>query len=94
MSSHGIAWDTDKDLYGKTEYQPSEIEPPPNWIRRYPNYTSFDPPNLETDENFQVWMRTAGLPYFSKLALRNDTGVMVQGTYQVEIWDGKIPTTT
>jgi len=32
-------------------------------------------------------MRTAGLPTFSKLALRNDHDVMTAGTYQIQISD-------
>ena len=36
-----------------------------------------------------VWMRTAGLPTFSKLYQRNDDEPMRQGTYRVTISDGK-----
>ena len=41
-------------------------------------------------EEFQVWMRTAGLPTFSKLALRNDNQTMKAGNYQVDIDDCKV----
>ena len=89
MSNQGIAWASDKDLYGVTQYKWNQVAPPPNWMVRYPNGYTPDqpPPNLHTDEAFQVWMRTAGLPTFSKLALRNDTGVMQSGMYQVDIHD-------
>lgn len=32
-----------------------------------------------------VWMRTAGLPTFSKLYQRNDDKAMIAGRYQIEI---------
>ncbi|MCJ1350718.1 MAG: hypothetical protein MMC33_000699 [Icmadophila ericetorum] len=87
MASQNIAWSSDAKLYGVTKYNYSEIAPPPNWKPRFPNgYTdSNPPPNLVTDEPFQVWMRLAGLPNFSKLALRNDTTAMPSGRYQVDI---------
>ncbi|KAI5462598.1 ligand-effect modulator 3 family [Mariannaea sp. PMI_226] len=88
-----IAWDSDKDLYGETKYTFDQVLPPPNWIERYPNnYTKENPPpNLKEWEAFQVWMRTAGLPTFSKLYQRNDTTAMQNGTYEV-IVDDYFPT--
>ncbi|PNY28234.1 Uncharacterized protein TCAP_01833 [Tolypocladium capitatum] len=93
MSTTGIAWDSDKDLYGPTKYNISQIIPPPNWQKRYPNnYTdSNPPPNLKNWEAFQVWMRTAGLPAFSKLYQRNDKDAMGNGRYQVVV-DDHFPT--
>jgi hypothetical protein len=41
------------------------------------------------DEAFQVWMRTAGLPTFSKLALRNDKDIMREGIYEIRIEDSE-----
>ncbi|KAA6409674.1 MAG: LEM3 CDC50 family [Lasallia pustulata] len=87
MTNKGIAWDSDKSLYGKTKYSIENITVPPNWKERWPNgYTADNPPpDLSNYEEFQVWMRTAGLPAFSKLALRNDKEPMDCGTYQVDI---------
>lgn len=87
MTTKGIAWDSDKDLYGPTAYQPQDILPPPNWVKAYPNNYTTDnpPPNLKEWEAFQVWMRTAGLPTFSKLFKRNDDVPMEAGTYQIAI---------
>lgn len=86
MTDRGIAWTSDQARYGKTKYNASDIVPPPNWMERFPNgYTEDNIPDLKTWEAFQVWMRTAGLPTFSKLALRNDTQKMDKGTYQVDI---------
>lgn len=89
MSETGIAWDSDKDLFKNisSETALDSIAVPLNWRVRYPNgYTdSNPPPNLGTDEHFMVWMRTAGLPTFSKLYMRNDTEKMAKGTYQVDI---------
>lgn len=94
MTNKGIAWDSDKALYGPTKYKPEDIAVPPNWRKQYPDDTYSDehrPPNLEEYEEFQVWMRTAGLPAFSKLALRNDKEKMACGTYQLDIVDSKSP---
>lgn len=89
MTSQGIAWNSDKALYGSTKYKLEDIAVPPNWALRFPDgYTAESPPpKLDDDEGFQVWMRTAGLPSFSKLALRNDNETMQCGTYQVDIHD-------
>lgn len=90
MTDNGIAWSSDKDLYGPTKYNFSEVSPPPNWRVRYPTYNETFPfPELHEDEAFQVWMRTAGLPTFSKLARRNDDDVMPIGRYMIEINDCK-----
>ncbi|KAI0999878.1 Meiotically up-regulated 89 protein [Podosphaera aphanis] len=84
----GISWDSDKELYGDSEYASdwSQVAVPPNWRLRYPNnYTIDNHPKLKEDEAFQVWMRLAGLPTFSKLAQRNNTHPMKSGTYSVDI---------
>ncbi|ODA83667.1 hypothetical protein RJ55_02182 [Drechmeria coniospora] len=93
MTTDGIAWASDKELYGPTKYNLSRILPPPNWAKRYPeNYTTDNPPpNLQEWEAFQVWMRTAGLPAFSKLYQRNDTAAMTNGRYEIVI-DDHFPT--
>lgn len=87
--SNEIAWPSDADLYGDfpKDMRYDEVVPPPNWKLRYPNGYSDTrkPPNLHTWQAFQVWMRTAGLPNFSKLYRRNDTEVLVSGTYTVAI---------
>ncbi len=89
QNSSNIAWSSDKALYGNfpQDMNYSSVAPPPNWQLRYPNGYSdkSPPPNLGDDETFMVWMRTAGLPTFSKLAQRNDTAPMTKGTYQVDI---------
>lgn len=89
MSETGIAWESDKDLFKNiaSDIDISLIRPPPNWIVRYPNNYTVDnpPPNLNTDEHFIVWMRTAALPDFSKLYMRNDDEALTKGTYQVDV---------
>ena len=88
MTDKGIAWSSDAALYNPTSYHVEDIVPPPNWILRYPNgYTQENLPNLKEDEAFQVWMRTAGLPNFSKLAKRNDNETMQCSIYRVDIDD-------
>ncbi|KAJ4412048.1 alkylphosphocholine resistance protein lem3 [Gnomoniopsis sp. IMI 355080] len=87
MTEKGIAWNSDKSLYKQTTLDPSTIAPPPNWMVRYPDGYSTDnpPPDIGTDEHFMVWMRTAALPSFSKLYMRNDADTLQAGTYQVNI---------
>lgn len=86
MTKKGIAWDSDKELIKKTEYEPGAVVPPPNWRERYPNYDN-GIPNLHEDEDFMVWMRTAALPTFSKLSRRNDNESMQSGRYRLDIKD-------
>ncbi|KAH9906891.1 lem3 cdc50 family protein [Xylariomycetidae sp. FL2044] len=90
MKNTSIAWESDKALYGPMKSQDySNIVPPPYWRARYPdNYTQENPPpNLKEDEHFIVWMRTAGLPTFSKLYQRNDNEALPIGTYSLDIID-------
>lgn len=74
-SETGIAWPGESKKYAATiTYDLSQITPPPNWQRLYPNGYTNDtpPPDLKSNEHFQNWMRTAGLPTFTKLWGRND----------------------
>ncbi|KAG9706290.1 CDC50 family protein, partial [Aureobasidium melanogenum] len=76
------------DLYKQTPYTVDQVSPPPNWRMMYPEYSDSIPiPNIHDWEEFHVWMRTAGLPAFSKLALRNDTATMRSGQYEMDIYD-------
>ena len=54
---------------------------------QFPNGYTKDqpPPNFHVDERFQNWMRTAGLPTFTKLYGRNDQDELLQGRYQITI---------
>ncbi|KAL0947286.1 hypothetical protein HGRIS_013406 [Hohenbuehelia grisea] len=88
LSDKNIAWPGERKKYVDTPgYDFSAIVPPPNWAKRYPNnYTNENPPpNLRDDQRFQNWMRTAGLPTFSKLYGRNDTVTLSKGRYEVII---------
>lgn len=86
MTADGIAWATDKNRFKKTEYNASQVVPPPNWAKIFPNnYTEENLPDISTWEPLQNWMRTAGLPTFSKLAMRNDNEVLKAGTYSVDV---------
>jgi len=88
MSEKNIAWPGEAKKYvAQPDYQLSEIVPPPNWRARYPDgYTeSNPPPNLKEDEHFQNWMRTAGLPTFTKLYSRNDSDKLSKGRYQIVV---------
>lgn len=97
FSSTGIAWPGESKKYvsnpvpgGYSSY--TDIKPPPNWALRFPNgYTnSTPPPDLKNDEHFQNWMRTAGLPTFTKLYGRNDADTMQKGRYRIVIGMSKI----
>ena len=90
MNSQGTAWSSDRDLYKPTPYTEDQVVPPPNWRLQYPTYNATFPlPNLQEWDAFQIWMRTAGLPTFSKLSLRNDTATMRSGWYYVDVNDCK-----
>lgn len=93
FSSKNIAWPGEARKYAtKTEYNPADIVPPPNWHQRFPNgYNDTNIPDLKADEHFQNWMRTAGLPTFTKLYGRNDNDVMQKGTYQITVDLSKHP---
>ncbi|KAI1850756.1 hypothetical protein JX265_004468 [Neoarthrinium moseri] len=97
QNSSNIAWDSDNALYGNlpagTDYD--TILPPPNWQKQYKDgkySTDSPPPDLNNNQQFMVWMRTAGLPTFSKLYMRNDSHAMEAGTYDIEILS-EFPTT-
>ncbi|TCD68223.1 hypothetical protein EIP91_011292, partial [Steccherinum ochraceum] len=86
FSEKGIAWPGEAKKYATTPgYNLNEIVPPPNWGLRFPNgYTTDNPPpDLKADEHFQNWMRTAGLPTFTKLWGRNDNDRLLKGRYQI-----------
>ncbi|KAK0240501.1 cell cycle control protein [Armillaria nabsnona] len=93
FSSNNIAWSGEAKKYATTPIGSGgyssldDIVPPPNWMKRFPNgYNDTNlPPNLKEDLHFQNWMRTAGLPTFTKLYGRNDADTMVAGTYQIVI---------
>lgn len=86
MTNQSISWASDKKLYGQTAYAWDQVAVPPNWVARYgEQYTNDSHPDLVNDEDFQVWMRLAGLPTFSKLAMRNDVDDMAVGQYQIVI---------
>ena len=90
MTSQGTAWSSDRDLYKPTAYTEDDVVPPPNWRVQYPTYNATFPlPNLQEWDAFQIWMRTAGLPTFSKLSLRNDSAPMRGGWYYVDVNDCK-----
>lgn len=92
MTNKGIAWESDKDLFKKTAYTNEQVMPPPNWRVAYPKgYNDETPiPDISQDEAFMVWMRTAGLPAFSKLAMRNDNETMTVARYQIDIHDSRL----
>ncbi|KAJ1734192.1 alkylphosphocholine resistance protein lem3 [Coemansia biformis] len=86
MSEKGIAWSSDAKRFNPSKYKASDVLAPPNWWARYPggNYTD-GLPDLATDEHLMVWMRTAGLPTFRKLYMKNTDDVMKSGIYQVKV---------
>ncbi|KAJ2808896.1 alkylphosphocholine resistance protein lem3 [Coemansia guatemalensis] len=84
MTEKDISWEADRKRFNPTDYKPDEVYPPPNWVERYGD-TYDEMPKLEEDEHFMVWMRTAGLPTFRKLYMKNTEDTMKSGIYQVEV---------
>jgi cell cycle control protein 50 len=94
FTDKGIAWPGEAKKYVNTPgYKNlSEIIPPPNWALRFPNGSnSTNIPQLRDDEHFQNWMRTAGLPTFTKLYFRNDHDVMSKGDYEISVFMSEFP---
>ncbi|KAF9955260.1 hypothetical protein BGZ72_003918, partial [Mortierella alpina] len=89
FSKKGIAWSTDSGRFKKYGYTNlSTILPPENWRGRYLNNVysdDFPPPDISVDEDFQVWMRTAGWPTFLKPWGRNDQKDLKAGNYTMSI---------
>ncbi|KAL7748568.1 alkylphosphocholine resistance protein lem3 [Sorochytrium milnesiophthora] len=88
FTARGIAWPSDAAKYHLPTYplDPSRYIPPDLWQKRYGSrYTEW--PDLATDERFQVWMRTAGLPNFRKLYGRNDNTDLKKAVYQIRVED-------
>lgn len=86
MTTKGIAWSTNKNRFKKTKYNASEVVPPPNWVKMYPDgYTEENIPDISTWQEFQNWMQAPGLPTFSKMVMRNDDDVLPSGTYQITV---------
>lgn len=86
LTNEGISWSTDRKRYKKTSYNASQIVPPPNWSKMFPDgYTDENIPDISTWEELQVWMRTAGLPKFYKLVAKNENNTLKEGTYTTSI---------
>ena len=86
FSENGIAWPGEARKYASTPgYSLDQIVPPPNWQLQFPNGYTNDtpPPDLKANEHFQNWMRTAGLPTFTKLWGRNDNDHLTVGRWQI-----------
>ncbi|KAI5951312.1 LEM3 [Candida jiufengensis] len=86
LTEKGINWSTDKNRFVKTKYNYTEIVPPPNWYKMFPNgYNSTNIPDISTWPQFQNWMKPSALATFNKLALRNDTAKLEAGQYQINV---------
>lgn len=87
LSETGISWSSDrKTKFKKTSYSASDVVPPPNWAKMYPDgYNLSNLPDLALWEHLQNWMRTAGLPTFYKLYSKNTTTTLSSGSYEIEI---------
>lgn len=86
LTEKGIAWLSEKHRFKNTTYSPSQIVPPPNWHKMYPDgYNDTNIPDVSEWEHLQNWMRTAGLPTFYKLYSKNTTTTFSLGTYELQI---------
>jgi hypothetical protein len=86
FSGDNISWPADDAIFKKTDYSPSDVVPPPNWIAQYPGgvYTNENPPQAAITENLKVWMRIAGLPHFRKLYGQSQK-TLKAGMYQMTV---------
>ena len=99
MTNANTAWPSDVSKYGvmNPSSLASPVEttliPPPYWRTAFPQwadgYTANNLPNLQTWQEFQVWMRTAGLPTFRKLWKTNLNNYLPQGTWSMDITESR-----
>lgn len=81
-----IAWGSTKNRFKKTKYNYTEVVPPPNWYKRFPNgYNETNMPDISKWQEFQNWMFTLAFADFNKLAQRNNIDTLPQGTYEVSV---------
>ncbi|KAH3898672.1 related to Alkylphosphocholine resistance protein LEM3 [Saccharomycodes ludwigii] len=87
LTNKGISWSTDKKRYKKTQLNPDDIVPPPNWVNQYPDgYNETNLPDVSEWEEFQNWMRNPAFSKFSKLIRRNANNVdLSSGVYSINI---------
>jgi hypothetical protein len=88
FSQLGIAWPGEAKKYtSKPDYPLDQIVPLPNRANQFPNgYSNSTPPaDLRANEHFQNWMRTSGLPTFTKLWGQNDGDNLKKGTYFITV---------
>lgn len=95
-----IAWPLEKDRYGPSQYDISNVRPPPFWVnnRELVNdqgqYISL--PNFSYDERFQNWIKVSGLPTFRKTygkclqTIPSGTyRVLISSTYEVQSYGAR-----
>ena len=95
ISSDGITWPGDENLYKKTNYELGKVVPPLMWqkFKDYPELNIKDGkyfgeiPDLSKNGKFQNWMKISGLPTFRKLYGRLNIKTLKKGVYTVEIED-------
>ncbi|CCC70049.1 hypothetical protein NCAS_0D04680 [Naumovozyma castellii] len=86
LTNKKISWSIDRHRFQKTKYNASDIVPPPNWAKKFPDgYTDDNIPDIHEWEELQVWMRTAPFPKFYKLALKNESMHLPKGNYSIDI---------
>ncbi|CAK9435776.1 uncharacterized protein LODBEIA_P04670 [Lodderomyces beijingensis] len=86
LTDKGINWATNKNRFKKTKYNYTDIIPPPNWYKMFPNgYNETNVPDISTWPQFQNWMSPSALATFNKLALRNDSASLESGVYQINV---------
>lgn len=93
FDSSDIAWPSDLEKFQKTQYETSQISPPPNWALQYPNGQYDDqhpPPDLSQDQHLMVWMRTAALPDFRKIWGKNTNTDLPAGRWRVMVDSSKL----
>ncbi|KAL6452300.1 LEM3 Alkylphosphocholine resistance protein LEM3 [Candida maltosa Xu316] len=86
LTNKGIAWSSGTSRFKKTRYNYTEVVPPPNWYKMFPDgYNETNIPDISTWEEFHNWMSPSALPTFNKMALRNNSATLARGIYQIDI---------
>eukprot|EP00002_Diphylleia_rotans_P000390 TRINITY_DN10209_c0_g1_i1.p1 TRINITY_DN10209_c0_g1~~TRINITY_DN10209_c0_g1_i1.p1 ORF type:complete len:330 (-),score=50.74 TRINITY_DN10209_c0_g1_i1:166-1155(-) len=92
LRKDGISWNSDREKKFK-QPNPYQGLPPPRYQELYPDRSSF---NDFENEDFIVWMRTAGLPKFRKLYRIIDQDLSpgqysfnIRNRFDVEMFEGE-----
>lgn len=86
LTNKNITWPSNYRRFRPTRYNYTQIAPPPNWIKMFPDgYNETNVPDILKWEELQAWMHTSAFADFRKLSLKGVDRDLPAGTYQINI---------